>query len=153
MKTLRIILLTLIVSFFVSAVGIFIILKYVITPERIRDYLDVYIEKSINDKFTKSSSVAIDEVYSSNYKSYGSNSRYVGDEFEDLRTLEKLSDIKQLKDTKAFDKLIDATQLKDIKLFDNVGDINYLSSQLFGDINMKMDLFKYKIKNFFSKKD
>ena len=130
MKTLRIILLTLIVSFFVSAVGIFIILKYVITPERIRDYLDVYIEKNINDKFAKSGSVAIDEVYSSNYKGYRNNSNYVGDEFEDLRTLEKLSDIKQFKDTKALDKLIDATQLKDIKLFDNVGDINYLSSQL-----------------------
>ena len=87
MKTLRIVLLTLIISFFVSAIGIFIILKYVITPEKIRNYLDVYIEKSVNDKFSKAGSGAIDEIYSSTYKNYKSNSNYVGDEFEDLRSL------------------------------------------------------------------
>jgi len=153
MKTLRIVLLTLIISFFVSAIGIFIILKYVITPEKIRNYLDVYIEKSVNDKFSKSSSGAIDEIYSSTYKNYKSNSNYVGDEFEDLRTLEKLSDIKQFKDPKLLEKLTNLTDIGNIKLLDNIGDINYLSSQLSGTINMKMDLLKYKIKNFISRKD
>ena len=153
MKTLRIVLLTLIISFFVSAIGIFIILKYVITPEKIRNYLDVYIEKSVNDKFSKAGSGAIDEIYSSTYKNYKSNSNYVGDEFEDLRTLEKLSDIKQFKDPKLLEKLTNLTDIGDIKLLDNIGDINYLSSQLSGTINMKMDLLKYKIKNFISRKD
>lgn len=153
MKTLRIVLLTLIISFLVYAIGIFVIFKYIITPEKIRNYLNVYIEQKVNNKLAKSGSLTIDEIYSSNYKNYRNKSNYVGDEFEDLRTLEKLSDINQFKDPKLLEQLINFTQIGDIKVLDNIGDVNYLSSQLFGDINLKLDLLKYKIKNFISKKD
>lgn len=150
MKTLRIVLLTLIISFLVYTIGLCIILKYVITPERIKNYLDFYIEQNVNNKLVKSNSITIGEIYSSNYRN---KSNYVGDEFEDLRTLEKLSDINQFKDPKLLEQLINFTQIGDIKVLDNIGDVNYLSSQLFGDINLKLDLLKYKIKNFISNKD
>ena len=153
MKTLRIVLLTVIISFLVYTIGLFIIFKYIITPDKIRNYLDVYIEQNVNNKLAKSDSITIDEVYSYNYKNYNNKSNYIGDEFEDLRTLEKLSDINQFKDPKLLEKFIDFTQIGNIKVLENISDVNYLSSQLFGDINLKLDLLKYKIKNFISKKE
>ena len=153
MKTLRIVLLTVIISFLVYTIGLFIIFKYIITPDKIRNYLDVYIEQNVNNKLAKSDSITIDEVYSYNYRNYNNKSNYIGDEFEDLRTLEKLSDINQFKDPKLLEKFIDFTQIGNIKVLENISDVNYLSSQLFGDINLKLDLLKYKIKNFISKKE
>lgn len=149
MKILRVVLLTLIISFFVYAIGLFVILKYVITPEKVKKYVDVYIQQNMNERLDKSGS----GIYSSNYKNYRKNSNYVGDEFEDLKTLENLSDIKQVKDPKLLEKLTNLTEIGDIKVLENINDINYLSSKLFSDINFKMDLLKYKIKNFISKKD
>ena len=136
MKILKIIILTLVISFLISALTIFLAFKFVLTPERINNYLESYIEKNIKSKLNTSDIDVIDELYT-NSNSKSANYKYKGNEFDDIKILEKLMDIKQLKDT---------------KLFDNLNDLNYLSSQLSDNINMRMELLKYRINEYISNK-
>lgn len=131
MKVLKIIILTLIISFFISALSIFLVFKFILTPERINRYLESYIEKNIKDKLSSFEIDAIGELYTSNYK-------YAGNEIDDLKMLEKFVDINQFKDT---------------KIFNNLNDLNYLSSQLFNNFNMKMELLKYRFNEYISNKN
>jgi hypothetical protein len=49
-------------------------------------------------------------------------------------------------------KIKEFVNIKDMKLFNNLNDIHYLSSQLFSNINMKMELLKYRINEYLSNK-
>lgn len=140
MKTLKIILLTTLISFLIFIFSVFVIFKFFITPERINRYLETSIEKSIKNKlveseFNKSENNLLNELYTT---SKSANYKYSGNELDDIKILEKLVDLKQL---------------KNMKIFDNLNDINYISSQLSSNVNMKMDLLKYKINEYFSKKN
>ena len=71
------------------------------------------------------------------YGSDSTNYKYSSTEFYDIKRLKKLMDI---------------SQLKDIKFFDNLSDLNLFSSKLSSDINMRMDLLKYRINEYLSNK-
>ena len=142
MKILKIILLTAFISLLIFILSVFVIFKFIITPERIDKYLENYIEKSFKYNLTRSELLMkpendlLDELYTtSNSKS--TNYKHIDKELDDIKVLEKLIDIKQLKNA---------------KIFDNLSDFNFFSSQLSSDINMRMDLLKYRINEYFSNK-
>ena len=135
MKTLKIVLLTTLISFFIFVLSVFIVFKFFITPERINKYLETAIEKNIKSSLAKSEANMLDELYT---PSKSASYKYYGNELDDLKTLERLTNI---------------TNLKDMKIFDNLNDVSYLSSQLFNNINMKMELLKYRINEYISNKN
>ena len=125
MKTLKVILLTLLISFLLFVLSVFVIFKFVITPERINNYLENYINKKVKEQITNYDFADLGESYASN--------AVMNNEFDNIRKLEKFIN-------------------KDLKFFDSLSDFNFVSSQLSGNINMRMDLLKYRINEYLSNK-
>lgn len=143
MKILKIILLTSFISLLIFILSVFVVFKFIITPERIDKYLENYIEKSFRHNMTKAELLVkpendlLDELYTtsnSKMKRY----KHTDKELDNLKVLESFMDIKQLKNA---------------KIFDNLSDLNFFSSQLSSDINMRMDLLKYRINEYISNKN
>ncbi|MBR3628511.1 MAG: hypothetical protein IKN42_06685 [Elusimicrobia bacterium] len=142
MKILKIILLTSFISLLIFILSVFVVFKFIITPERIDKYLENYIEKSFRHNMTKAELLVkpendlLDELYTtsnSKMKRY----KHTDKDLDNLKVLESFMDIKQLKTS---------------KIFDNLSDLNFFSSQLSSDINMRMDLLKYRINEYLSNK-
>ena len=130
MKILKMILLTILISFLALTLFVFFVFKFVLTPERINNYLESRVEKTVERNFAKSG-ININELYNANYK-------HTGNELDDLKMLERILNIKQLANT---------------KFFNNIEDLNYLSSQLFSNFNMRMELLKYRLNEYISNKN
>ena len=133
MKKLKTILLILLLDIVICIAFIFIVFKFVITPERMQYYLESYVEKTIKKQMREAGVSNIDEIYDSQYR----NSKEVND-FKNMNILDNITNIEQL---------------KNIKILDHVDDINFLSSQVFSDVNMKMETLKYKIKEYLKDKN
>ncbi len=125
MKVLKFIILALIISFLISALSIFLIFKFVLTPERINNYLESYIGNKVKEQLVNSEYDNLADLNTSN--SLG----YTGNEFDNIRRIEKIIN-------------------KDLKFFDSLRDFNFFSSQLSSNINMRMDLLKYRINEYLS---
>ena len=123
MKTLKVILLTLLISFLLFILSVFVIFKFVITPERINNYLENYINKKVKEQITNYDFADLGESYASNV--------VMNNEFDNIRRIEKIIN-------------------KDLKFFDSLRDFNFFSSQLSSNINMRMDLLKYRINEYLS---
>ena len=114
--------------------SVYITFKYILTPERIKNYLESYIEQKIDEKVEEYKIKIKDKMFVFNYDDNQITVNNVKPE-----TLSK--------------KLKEFVNVKDIKLFDNLKDVHYFSAQLFSDINMKMDLLKYRISEYLSNKN
>jgi len=133
MRVLGIVVLTLLISFLLFVASVYITFKYILTPERIKNYLESYIEQKIDEKVEEYKVKIKDKVFSFNYDNNQANVSNV-----------KPEDISK--------KIKEFVNIKDMKLFNNLNDIHYLSSQLFSNINMKMELLKYRINEYLSNK-
>ncbi len=65
MKILKMILLTILISFLALTLFIFFVFKFVLTPERINNYLESRVEKTVERNFAKSG-ININELYNAN---------------------------------------------------------------------------------------
>ncbi len=165
MKILRILILSLIISFFISALSIYLIFKYVLTPERIKNYTKSYVERSINEQFEKQKTGVLDKL---------SLSKLIGEynigkpsqmsdfdkEIEDIKVLESLNGKalnSKIADSGIVDQLGDvnmlASKITNMEVFNGLSDVNMLASKMFNSANMKMESLKYKITEYFSNKN
>ena len=67
MKVLKIIILTLLITFLLFVASVYITFKYILTPERIKSYVRTYIETTISEQFEKYKKELLDKLFSSGF--------------------------------------------------------------------------------------
>ena len=165
MKILRILILSLIISLFISALSIYLIFKYVLTPERIKNYAKSYIERAISEQFEKQKTEMLDKLSLSKLignSNIGKSSQMsdFDKEIEDVKILESLNGKalnSKIVDSGLIDQLGDvnmlASKITNMDMFNGLSDVNMLASKMFSSANMKMESLKYKITEYFSNKN
>lgn len=165
MKILRILILSLIISFFISALSIYLIFKYVLTPERIKNYAKSYIERTISEQFEKQKKEMLDRISLSNLiggsrVNNGSNTNDFDKEIEDIKVLESMNGnmlSSKIANTGFLDQFGDvnmlASKVTNMDMFNGLSDVNMLASKMFNSANVKMESLKYKITEYFSNKN
>ncbi len=143
MRVLRIVLLTLLISFLLFAASIYITFKYILTPERIKSYVKSYVETTVNEEFEKYKTEMLNKILLSNFMDTTKvESEKVDENIESFSVLENVSDVNML-----------ATKFTNMDMFRNLSDVNVLASKMFNSANIKMDILKYKISEYFSNKN
>lgn len=143
MRVLKIVILTLLISFLLFAASVYITFKYILTPERIKNYVKSYIETTVNEQFEKYKTEMLDKISLSNFMDTTKvESEKVDENIESFNVLENVSDVNVL-----------ASKFTNMDMFRNLSDVNVLASKLFNSANIKMDILKYKISEYFSNKD
>ena len=62
MRVLKIVILTLLISFLLFVASVYITFKYILTPERIKNYVRSYIERTIDEQFEKYKKEMLDKI-------------------------------------------------------------------------------------------
>lgn len=133
MRVIGIVILTLVISFLLFIASVYVTFKYILTPERIKNYLESYVEQKIDEQIEEYKIKIKDKIYSLT----------PDDNHMDLSSLNKEAVSKKIKEY---------INIKDMKFFNNINDLNYISSQMFNNINIKMELLKYRINEYLSNK-
>lgn len=133
MRVIGIVILTLVISFLLFIASVYVTFKYILTPERIKNYLESYVEQKIDEQIEEYKIKIKDKIYSLT----------PDDNHMDLSNLNKEAVSKKIKEY---------INIKDMKFFNNINDLNYISSQMFNNINIKMELLKYRINEYLSNK-
>ena len=133
MRVIGIVILILVISFLLFIASVYVTFKYILTPERIKNYLESYVEQKIDEQIEEYKIKIKDKIYSLT----------PDDNHMDLSNLNKEAVSKKIKEY---------INIKDMKFFNNINDLNYISSQMFNNINIKMELLKYRINEYLSNK-
>lgn len=150
MKVIKIVILTLLITFLLFAASVYITFKYILTPERIKNYVRTYIETTISEQFEKYKKELMDKLFMSGFSSdkekeqkvETKDTKKLDENVESVEVLESVGDINSL-----------AARYTNIDVTQGINDINVLTSEVFSDVNTKMEKLKYKITEFFGNKD
>ena len=69
MKVIKIVILTLLITCLLFAASVYISLIYILTPERIKNYVRTYIETTISEQFEKYKKELMDKLFMSGFSS------------------------------------------------------------------------------------
>ena len=69
MKVIKIVILTLLITFLLFAASVYITFKYILTPERIKNYVRTYVERTIDEQFEKYKKELLDKISFSGFSS------------------------------------------------------------------------------------
>lgn len=164
MKVLKIVILTLLISFLLFVASVYITFKYILTPERIKNYVRSYIEKTVSEQFEKQKKEILDKISLSNLigRSYIDNGFKTNDfdkEIEDIEILEGVNGkilSSKIANTGFLDQFSDvnmlASRVVNMDMLNGLSDVNMLASKMFNSANIKMESLKYKITEYFSNK-
>lgn len=143
MKVIKIVILTLLISFLLFIASVYIIFKYILTPERIKNYARSYIERTIDEQIEKYKTEMLDKI---------SFSSFTGDKNPKQEKLKK--NIENFNITENFpDVNLLSSKFTNIDILGKIDDVNMLASKMFNSANMKMESLKYKITEYFENKD
>ena len=139
MKVLKIVILTLLISFLLFIAAGYITFKYILTPEKIKNYVHSYIERTMNEQFDKYKTEMMNKISVSRFVRINNVNNInekdnVDEDIEDFKILEEFSDT-------------------NMDMPNTLDDINNFSSKLFVNTHMKMENLKYRIKKYFSNKN
>ena len=143
MRIIKIVILTLLISFLLFVASVYITFKYILTPERIKNYVSSYIEKTIDAQFEKYKKKMLEKLSFSGF----TNNKDSKNE-EDKNSDEKIESIDILEKFKDAD--LSATKTE---ILQGINDVNVLTAKVFSDVNVKMAKLKYKITEYFENKD
>ena len=147
MKVLKIIILTLLITFLLFVASVYITFKYILTPERIKSYVRTYIETTISEQFEKYKKELLDKLCSSGFiiskeqKSEVNKDKKLDDNIESVDVLEKSED----------DNL-EGAKITKTEILQGINDVNVLTAKVFSDVNTKMEKLKYKVTEYFENK-
>lgn len=145
MRVLKIVILTLLISFLLFVASVYITFKYILTPERIKNYVRSYIERTIDEQFEKYKKEMLDKISFSGFmgsKEETEEEKKVDENIESVEILENFGDVNLL-----------AVKFTQMDMLQGINDVNLLASKMFGDVNTKMESLKYKIAEFFKNKN
>ena len=145
MKVLKIVILTLLISFLLFIASVYITFKYILTPERIKNYVRSYIEKTVSEQFEKQKKEILDKISLSNlighsYIDNGFKTNDFDNEIENIEILEEMNG-----------KML-SSKTANTEFLDQFSDVNMLASKMFNSANIKMESLKHKITEYFSNK-
>lgn len=146
MKVFRIVILTLLITFLLFAATVYITFKYILTPERIKNYVRTYIETTISEQFEKYKKEFMDKLFVSGFTSAKEKEqeqkteegKKLDDKVESVEVLENFEDVNSL-----------ATKFANVDVLQGINDVNTLTHKVFGDVNSKMENLKNKITEYF----
>ncbi|MBO7610777.1 MAG: hypothetical protein J6T23_01040 [Elusimicrobia bacterium] len=146
MKVLRIVILTLLITFLLFIATVYITFKYILTPERIKNYVRTYIETTISEQFEKYKKELMDKIFSSGFtfnkeqeqEQNPEEKKKVDDNVESVDVLENFEDANSL-----------ATRFANVDVLQGINDVNSLTHKVFGDVNEKMENLKNKVTEYF----
>ena len=147
MKVIKIVILTLLITFLLFAASVYITFKYILTPERIKSYVRTYIETTISEQFEKYKKELLDKLFSSGFiiskeqKSEVNKDKKLDDNIESVDVLEKSED----------DNL-EGAKITKTEILQGINDVNVLTAKVFSDVNTRMEKLKYKVTEYFENK-
>ena len=165
MRVIGIVVLTLLISFLLFIASVYITFKYILTPERIKNYVKSYIERTVSEQFEKQKKEILDKISLSNLigRSYVGNESRISDldkEIEDIEILESVDGNvlnTKITDTGFLNQFEDvnmlASKVANMDMLNGLSDVNMLASKMFNNANMKIESLKYKITEYFSNKN
>jgi len=145
MKVIKIVILTLLITFLLFAASVYITFKYILTPERIKNYVRTYVERTIDEQFEKYKKELLDKISFSGFSSdkeqetENKDDKKLDENIESVEVLESVGDINYL-----------ATKFANIDMVQGINDVNLLSHKVFGDVNLKIEKLKNKVAEYFS---
>ncbi len=142
MKVFRIVILTLLICFLLFVASVYITFKYILTPERIKNYVRTYIETTISEQFEKYKKEMLDKMFSPNFiggKDSELEEKKLDENIESVDVLESFSDVNLM-----------ATKFVNLDMVQGINDVNLLSHKVFGDVSLKVEKLKNKITEYFS---
>ncbi len=145
MKVIKIVILTLLITFLLFAASVYITFKYILTPERIKNYVRTYVERTIDEQFEKYKKELLDKISFSGFSSdkeqetENKDDKKLDENIESVEVLESVGDINYL-----------ATKFANIDMVQGINDVNLLSHKVFGDVNLKIEKLKNKVMEYFS---
>ena len=145
MKVIKIVILTLLITFLLFAASVYITFKYILTPERIKNYVRAYVERTIDEQFEKYKKELLDKISFSGFSSdkeqetENKDDKKLDENIESVEVLESVGDINYL-----------ATKFANIDMVQGINDVNLLSHKVFGDVNLKIEKLKNKVAEYFS---
>jgi hypothetical protein len=145
MKVIKIVILTLLITFLLFAASVYITFKYILTPERIKNYVRTYVERTIDEQFEKYKKELLDKISFSGFSSdkeqetENKDDKKPDENIESVEVLESVGDINYL-----------ATKFANIDMVQGINDVNLLSHKVFGDVNLKIEKLKNKVAEYFS---
>ncbi|WP_372519452.1 hypothetical protein [Candidatus Ruminimicrobiellum ovillum] len=145
MKVIKIVILTLLITFLLFAASVYITFKYILTPERIKNYVRTYVERTIDEQFEKYKKELLDKISFSGFssdkeqKTENKDDKKPDENIESVEVLESVGDINYL-----------ATKFANIDMVQGINDVNLLSHKVFGDVNLKIEKLKNKVTEYFS---
>ena len=148
MKVFRIVILTLLICFLLFVASVYITFKYILTPERIKNYVRTYIETTISEQFEKYKKELFDKIFVSGFSVEKKQETETKEEnkpdenIESVEVLEKFDEANSL-----------AVKYTKMDVLEGVNDINQLTAEVFSDVSTKMEKLKYKIKDFFGQEN
>ena len=126
MKVIKIVILTLLITFLLFAASVYITFKYILTPERIKNYVRTYVERTIDEQFEKYKKELLDKLFSSGFI---------------------IS-----KEQKSEDDNLEGAKITKTEILQGINDVNVLTAKVFSDVNTKMEKLKYKVTEYFENK-
>ena len=145
MKVLKIVILTLLISFLLFVASVYITFKYILTPERIKNYVRTYVERTISEQFEKYKKEMLDKMFSPGFiggKDSEPEEKKLDENIESVDVLESFSDVNFM-----------ATKFANVDMLQGINDVNLLTHKVFGDVNAKMENLKNKITEYFKNND
>ena len=148
MKVFRIVVLTLLICFLLFVASVYITFKYILTPERIKNYVRTYIETTISEQFEKYKKELFDKIFNSGFTL---DKKQETETKEDNKLDENIESVEVLENFDEANSL--AVKYTKMDVLEGVNDINKLTAEVFSDVSTKMEKLKYKIKDFFGQEN
>ena len=148
MKVLRIVILTLLITFLLFVATVYITFKYILTPERIKNYVRTYIETTISEQFEKYKKELMDKIFISGFKSDKEKEQEQEQKTEEEQKLdENVESVDVLENFEDVNSL--AAKFAKVDVLQGINDVNALTHKVFGDVNTKMENLKNKVTEYF----
>ena len=149
MKVIKIVILTLLITFLLFAASVYITFKYILTPERIKNYVRTYIETTISEQFEKYKKELMDKLFMSGFSSDKEKEQKV-----ETKDTKKLDDNIESVDVleKSEDDNLEGAKITKTEILQGINDVNVLTAKVFSDVNTKMEKLKYKVTEYFENK-
>jgi len=143
MKVLKIVVLTLLISFLLFAGSIYITFKYILTPERIKNYVESYVERTVKEQLEKGKTELLDKIYLSRFMGKREPEyKKIDEKIESFTVLESFPDVN-----------LAASKFTNMDILGKIDDVNLLASKLFNNANVKMEALQNKITEYFRNKN
>lgn len=148
MKVFRIVILTLLICFLLFVASVYITFKYIITPERIKNYVRTYIETTISEQFEKYKKELFDKIFASGFTLEKKQEPETKEENKPDENIESVEVLGKFDEANSL-----AVKYTKMDVLEGVNDINQLTAEVFSDVSTKMEKLKYKIKDFFGQEN